>query len=61
MNANPDRAQFDMIMTADCGLEFGAYYPTHYRNDDPGPRDNAGRGLHWTHGTSALPTRNDRS
>jgi hypothetical protein len=60
MKANPERlVEFDLVITVDCGLEFGVYNPTDYRKDptDVAPRAGpfAGRMR-----PSALPTLNDR-
>jgi hypothetical protein len=45
MKANPERlTEFGLLITVDCGLEFGVYNPTDYRKD-PGACCPSGRRL----------------
>jgi hypothetical protein len=60
MKANPKHlTALDLVITMDCGLEFGAYYPANHPKD-PGPSCPSGRGLRWANETERATNIHDR-
>jgi hypothetical protein len=60
MKANPEQlTEFDLVITVDCGLEFGVYYPTNSRKDT-GPSCPSGRRLRWANETERATDAHNR-